>query len=146
MPGWIVDRIGGVPELRAGLGWAEESGVVRGDPFRLAAQPDVGAGAVSQVRRAPPDGAPGDRVAGPAGPSDAAAADGGAGRGLIDGMLREDLEAPRKQRHTAQRVFGRLCDEHDARVSYSYVAKYVQRRRAEILAEDRARPAQEAFL
>src|SRR6266851_5504201 len=47
----------------------------------------------------------------------------------------------RKQRHTAQRVFGRLCDEHDARVSYSYVAKYVQRRRAEILAEDRARPA-----
>src|SRR5216683_1688795 len=40
-------------------------------------------------------------------------------RGLIDGMLREDLEAPRKQRHTAQRVFGRLCDEHDARVSYS---------------------------
>src|SRR5216683_1907728 len=62
-------------------------------------------------------------------------------RGLIDGMLREDLEAPRKQRHTAQRVFGRLCDEHDARVSYSYVAKYVQRRRAEILAEDRARPA-----
>src|SRR5713101_1863079 len=62
-------------------------------------------------------------------------------RGLIDGILREDLEAPRKQRHTAQRVFGRLCDEHDARVSYSYVAKYVQRRRAEILAEDRARPA-----
>ena len=62
-------------------------------------------------------------------------------RGLIDGMLREDLEAPRKQRHTAQRVFERLCDEHDARVSYSYVAKYVQRRRAEILAEDRARPA-----
>ncbi len=62
-------------------------------------------------------------------------------RGLIDGMLREDLRAPRKQRHTAQRVFERLCDEHDARVSYSYVAKYVQRRRAEILAEDRARPA-----
>ena len=35
-------------------------------------------------------------------------------RGVIDEMLREDLGAPRKQRHTAQRVFERLCDEHDA--------------------------------
>jgi transposase len=60
-------------------------------------------------------------------------------RELIDGMLREDLTAPRKQRHTARRVFERLCDEHDARVSYSYVAKYVHRRRAEIIAGDRAR-------
>ena len=60
-------------------------------------------------------------------------------RGLIDGMLREDLAAPRKQRHTAQRVFERLCDEHDARVSYSYVAKHVHRRRAEIAAAERAR-------
>jgi transposase len=60
-------------------------------------------------------------------------------RAVIDGMLREDLGAPRKQRHTARRVFERLCDEHDARVSYSYVARYVQRRRAEIAAEDRAR-------
>ncbi|MGH3183358.1 MAG: IS21 family transposase, partial [Streptosporangiaceae bacterium] len=58
-------------------------------------------------------------------------------RAAIDEMLREDLEAPRKQRHTARRVFERLCDEHAARVSYSYVAKYVQRRRAEIAAEDR---------
>ncbi len=54
-------------------------------------------------------------------------------------MLREDLAAPRKQRHTAKRVFERLCDEHGAVVSYSYVAKYVARRRAEITAEDRAR-------
>jgi hypothetical protein len=59
-------------------------------------------------------------------------------RGLIDAMLREDLEAPRKQRHTARRVFERLHDEHDARVSYSYVAKHVARRRAEIAAEERA--------
>ena len=57
--------------------------------------------------------------------------------GWIDEMLREDLAAPRKQRHTARRVFERLADEHDARVSYSYVAKYVGRRRAEITAEDR---------
>jgi hypothetical protein len=57
--------------------------------------------------------------------------------GWIDEMLREDLAAPRKQRHTARRVFERLADEHDAQVSYSYVAKYVARRRAEITAEDR---------
>jgi transposase len=60
-------------------------------------------------------------------------------RDVIDEMLREDLEAPRKQRHTARRVFERLCDEHGAQVSYSYVAKYVHRRRGEIAAEDRAR-------
>jgi site-specific recombinase XerD len=57
--------------------------------------------------------------------------------GWIDAMLREDLAAPRKQRHTARRVFERLADEHGAQVSYSYVAKYVARRRAEIAAEDR---------
>jgi transposase len=57
--------------------------------------------------------------------------------GWIDEMLREDLAAPRKQRHTARRIFERLADEHGAQVSYSYVAKYVARRRAEIAAEDR---------
>ena len=46
--------------------------------------------------------------------------------GWIDEMLREDLAAPRKQRHTARRVFERLADEHGAQVSYSYVAKYVR--------------------
>jgi len=54
--------------------------------------------------------------------------------GWIDEMLREDLAAPRKQRHTAKRVFERLRDEHDAQVSYSTVAKYVHRARAEITA------------
>ena len=61
--------------------------------------------------------------------------------GLIDEMLREDLAAPRKQRHTARRVFERLRDEHGAQVSYSYVAKYVARRRPEIAAEDRGQDA-----
>jgi transposase len=60
-------------------------------------------------------------------------------RGWIDGMLREDLEAPRKQRHTARRIFTRLVDEHDAAVSYSYVAKYVHRRRPQIAAEAQGR-------
>jgi transposase len=54
---------------------------------------------------------------------------------LIDAMLAGDLEAPRKQRHTARRIWTRLRDEHDAEVSYSYVAKYVARRRPEIEAQ-----------
>jgi len=44
--------------------------------------------------------------------------------GWIDAMLAEDLDAPRKQWHTARRIFERLRDEHDAGLSYSYVAKY----------------------
>jgi hypothetical protein len=32
----------------------------------------------------------------------------------IDEMLRVDLDAPRKQRHTAKRILDRLLDEHDA--------------------------------
>ena len=58
---------------------------------------------------------------------------------LIGGMLRADLDAPAKQRHTALRVFQRLRDEHDAAVSYSSVVKYVRARRPEIGAERRAR-------
>ena len=44
--------------------------------------------------------------------------------GLIDVMLAEDLDAPRKQRHTSRRIWQRLRDEHDAAVSYSYVCQY----------------------
>jgi transposase len=58
--------------------------------------------------------------------------------GLIDAMLREDLDAPRKQRHTFRRIWQRLRDEHDAAVSYSYVCQYAGARRAEIDAEARA--------
>lgn len=55
---------------------------------------------------------------------------------LIDAMLREDLDAPRKQRHTARRVLARLVDEYGVSdISYSTVRDYVGRRRAEILAE-----------
>jgi transposase len=58
--------------------------------------------------------------------------------GLIDAMLAEDLDAPRKQRHTFRRIWQRLADEHDVAVSYSYVCQYAGRRRAEIAAERRA--------
>jgi len=51
----------------------------------------------------------------------------------IDGMLRADLGAPRKQRHTATRVLARLVEEYDAKgLSYSTVRDYVRVRRAQI--------------
>ncbi len=51
----------------------------------------------------------------------------------VDEMLAADLTAPRKQRHTAMRVFARLVDEHGAdQLSYSTVRDYVRVRRAEI--------------
>jgi transposase len=49
--------------------------------------------------------------------------------------LRGDLDAPKKQRHTARRVLARLVDEqHASEVSYSTVRDYVARRRPEIAA------------
>ena len=54
---------------------------------------------------------------------------------LIDGMLQVDLDAPRKQRHTARRILARLVDEHGVTgVAYSTVRDYVARRRPEIAA------------
>ncbi|MFB8000444.1 IS21 family transposase [Streptomyces sp. NPDC056002] len=55
----------------------------------------------------------------------------------IDAMLREDLAAPRKQKHTARRIFQRLAQEHDFDlVSYSTVSDYVAIRRPQIQIED----------
>jgi transposase len=57
-------------------------------------------------------------------------------KAVIDEMLRSDLDAPKKQRHTARRVLARLVDEHGtADLSYSTVRDYVARRRPEIAAE-----------
>lgn len=54
-------------------------------------------------------------------------------KAAIDDMLRTDLDAPRKQRHTARRVHVRLIEEHGAEeVSYSTVRDYVRIRRAQI--------------
>ena len=47
-------------------------------------------------------------------------------KAAIDEMLRADLDAPKKQRHTARRVLARLVDEHGAQeLSYSTVRDYV---------------------
>ncbi len=64
----------------------------------------------------------------------------------IEAMLRQDLDAPRKQRHTARRVLARLVDEHGADdLSYSTVRDYVAKRRAEVWAEA-GRNAAEGFV
>ena len=48
-------------------------------------------------------------------------------------MLRVDLDAPKKQRHTATRILARLAEEHGAtELSYSTVRDYVRTRRVEI--------------
>ena len=45
----------------------------------------------------------------------------------IDAMLRSDLDAPKKQRHTARRILARLVDEHGAAgLSYSTVRDHVR--------------------
>ena len=51
---------------------------------------------------------------------------------LIDAMLRQDLDAPKKQRHTARRVWQRLVAEHGAAVAEVTVSRYVARRKAEL--------------
>jgi transposase len=53
----------------------------------------------------------------------------GAYRALIDSWLEGDRVAPRKQRHTARRVWSRLVDEHGADVAESTVRQYVRTRK-----------------
>jgi transposase len=56
----------------------------------------------------------------------------------IDAWLEADREAPRKQRHTARRVWQRLVDEHHAVVGESTVRRYVaevRRRQPAVLVE-----------
>lgn len=53
-------------------------------------------------------------------------------RDVVDEWLTADLEAPRKQRHTARRVFGRLVAEQGYAGAESTVRAYVCGRRREI--------------
>ena len=50
---------------------------------------------------------------------------------VIDGILASDVKAPKKQRHTAQRIFTRLRDEHGFQGGYDCVRRYLQRQRIE---------------
>ncbi len=49
--------------------------------------------------------------------------------GVIEGILEGDRVAPKKQRHTAKRVFERLREEHGFRGGYTIVKDYVRERR-----------------
>ena len=51
---------------------------------------------------------------------------------LIDGWLLADRQVPRKQRHTARRIWQRLVAEHGATLAEVTVSRYVARRRAEL--------------
>jgi transposase len=53
-------------------------------------------------------------------------------RELIDDWLLADLDAPRKQRHTAKRVWRRLVDEHGVEVAETTVRDHVRKRRREL--------------
>ncbi len=48
---------------------------------------------------------------------------------VIEGILEEDLRRPKKQRHTAKRIFERLRDEHGFTGGYTIVKDSVRERR-----------------
>jgi len=52
-------------------------------------------------------------------------------RAIVEDWLEADKSAPRKQRHTARRIWERLVDEHGADVAESTVRRYVRLRRAQ---------------
>jgi transposase len=61
----------------------------------------------------------------------------------IDEILKADLGAPRKQRHTVTRIYRRLIDEHGmADVSYPVVRAYVAERKPQVWAEAGRGPAE----
>jgi transposase len=91
----------------------------------LAARYRVGRGTVRQALESPippprkrPEGRPAPKL--------------GEYRELIDGWLIADQTAPRKQRHTARRIWQRLVDEQGVRVAEVTVRQHVQKRRREL--------------
>ena len=50
-------------------------------------------------------------------------------KGVIDQILQDDLKMPKKQRHTAKRIYHRLRDEHSFSGKYTIVKDYVRHRR-----------------
>jgi len=47
---------------------------------------------------------------------------------IIDAWLDGDRQVPRKQRHTAKRVFDRLREEHDFTGGYTIIKDYIRER------------------
>jgi transposase len=63
-------------------------------------------------------------------------------RSLIEAWLRADKEVPKKQRHTARRVYNRLRTEHGYQGSESNVRRYVRLVRMELGSD----PGREVFI
>jgi hypothetical protein len=57
-------------------------------------------------------------------------------RDFVDAIIGHDLPMPSRRRHSVQRIWERLIDEHDVTVSYSTVRDYVIRRRTELAARN----------
>ena len=51
--------------------------------------------------------------------------------GVIDQILTDDQQRPKKQRHTAKRIWERLCVEHAFTGGHTIVKDYVRRRDAD---------------
>ena len=51
-------------------------------------------------------------------------------KGVMDQILEQDLTSPKKQRHTAKRIYERLRDEHGFPGKYTIVKDYVRERRS----------------
>ena len=51
---------------------------------------------------------------------------------VIDGWLIADRDMPRKQRHTARRIWQRLVAERGVQRAEAMVSRYVARRRVEL--------------
>jgi transposase len=61
---------------------------------------------------------------------------------VIDVMLRSDLDAPKKQRHTVTRIYARLIEEHAmSGIAYQTVREYVAERKPQIWVEAGRGPA-----
>ena len=89
-------------------------------------------GGVPGVRPAPGHSAQDDRLLGPSGLPAAESAKRPkleAFTGVIDRILESDLGVPRKQRHTAKRIFERLRDEYGFVGQYTIVKDYVREHR-----------------
>ena len=54
--------------------------------------------------------------------------------GIIDGWLKDDKERPKKQRHTAVRIYHRLRDEYDFQGAETTVRRYVRQAKRELQA------------
>ena len=50
-------------------------------------------------------------------------------KGVMDQILEQDLSSPKKQRHTAKRIYERLRDEHGFPGKHTIVKDYVRERR-----------------